>query len=232
MSIAAVAVEKRRGGLTVAIERLSLPPGSRAALVGPSGCGKSTVLDLLAATLRPDRAERLTVAGTDLVPLWQRGDMRAVAAWRARQLGYVLQTGGLLPALSVAENIRLGRRLLRLPGWGPAAGLVRRLGLEPLLQRRPPQLSIGERQRVAIVRALAHEPALVLADEPTAALDPERASDVMHLLADLAAERGTTLLIVTHDAALAEAAGLAILPCRIGAGRTWIDAAPAAGAGP
>lgn len=223
MSIAAAGVEKRRGGLTVAIDYLRLGTGSRTALVGPSGCGKSTALDLLAATLRPDRAEALEVAGTDLAAHWLAGEIGALTAWRARRIGYVLQTGGLLASLSVAENIRLSRRLLGLPGWGPAAAIADRLGLKRLLHRRPAQISIGERQRVAVARALAHDPAIVLADEPTAALDPTLAGEVMTMLSDLALEQGTTLLVVTHDAALAVRAGLTLVACDAAAGRTGIS---------
>lgn len=222
MSIAAAGVEKRRGRLTVAIDYLDLGAGSRTALIGPSGCGKSTALDLLAATLRPDRAEALNVAGTDLAAHWQADEIGALTAWRAQRVGYVLQTGGLLPSLSVAENIRLSRRLLGLSGWGTAAGVVERLGLGGLLQRRPGQISIGERQRVAVARALAHDPAVVLADEPTAALDPALADEVMTLLSELALEQGTTLLVVTHDAELAVRAGLTLVACDAAAGRTSI----------
>lgn len=221
MTIDAAGVEKRRGGLTVTIDRLLLGPGERAALIGPSGCGKSTSLDLLAAILRPDRADRLVVAGADLVELWAAGPGR-LTAWRGRHVGYVLQTGGLLPFLSVAENIRLGRRLLGLGGWGPARDIAAVLGLEPLLDRRPAQLSVGERQRVAVARALAHEPRLVLADEPTAALDPARAAETMALLNGLAARQDTTLLVVTHDAELAEASGLRLIRAATGNGVTRI----------
>jgi len=224
VTVAAAAVEKVRGGLTVAIDHLRLGAGSRTALVGPSGCGKSTALDLLAATLRPDRVEELTVADGDLAALWRAGASGALTAWRARRIGYVLQTGGLLGSLSVAENIRLSRRLLGLPGWGSATAVVERLGLSRLLQRRPAQLSIGERQRVAVARALAHDPAVVLADEPTAALDPALAEEVMTLLSELALEQGTTLLVVTHDAELAAGAGITIVRCEVRPGRTSIVA--------
>ncbi len=214
--IRATGVEKRRGELTVVLDRLQLAAGSASALVGASGCGKSTALDLLAGTLRPDRGAELSVAGQTLLG---GGDL---TRWRAKTIGYVLQTGGLIPSLSVAENILLPRRLLGLSGWGGAAGVAHRLGLDGLLQRAPGKISIGERQRVAIARALAHDPPVVLADEPTAALDPERAADVMTLLVDLTRERGATLLIVTHDAALAARAGLTVIACRSGGGRTQI----------
>jgi len=222
--IQASGVEKTRGGLTVALERLSLPTGTLAALVGPSGCGKSTALDLIAATLRPDRADRLAVVGQDLAVLWQEDDVGALTAWRAKAIGYVLQTGGLLPALSVRENIRLSRRLLGMAGPGDEARIAERLGIAPLLDRYPASLSIGERQRAAIGRALVHEPALVLADEPTAALDPARGAEVMGLLVELTRERGASLLIVTHDADLAERTGLSLIRCQTSPGRTSITA--------
>jgi putative ABC transport system ATP-binding protein len=221
VTIDAAGVEKRRGGLIVTIDRLVLGAGARAALIGPSGCGKSTSLDLLAAILHPDRADRLVVAGADLVQLRAAGP-GGLTAWRGRHVGYVLQTGGLLPFLSVAENIRLGRRLLGLAGWGPARDIAAVLGLEPLLDRRPAQLSVGERQRVAVARALAHEPRLVLADEPTAALDPARAAETMALLNGLAARQDATLLVVTHDAELAEASGLRLIRAETGNGVTRI----------
>lgn len=214
--IAAAGVEKQRGGLTVRLDGLTVPAGRRLAITGPSGCGKSTALDLMAGTLRPDRADRLTVAGRDLTA---GGDY---TGWRARAIGIVLQTGGLIPSLTVAENIRLSRRLLGLNGWGPGRDLAQALGVGSLLDRYPAQISIGERQRVAIARALAHEPPLVLADEPTAALDPDRAAAVLTLLVQLAARAGTTLVIVTHDLALAADAGLDLLPCRVEAGITLL----------
>ncbi|WP_445682639.1 ABC transporter ATP-binding protein [Radicibacter daui] len=222
MIVEAIGVEKSRGGLTVALDHLVLPAGSLSALIGPSGCGKSTALDLVAATLRPDRSLRLRLGDTDVGLLWRRQATAALIAWRASRLGYVLQTGGLLPALSVRENIRLSRRLLGLEGPGPEAGVAQRLGIGHLLGRYPAALSIGERQRVAIARALVHEPPLVLADEPTAALDPARAAEVLALLTDLTRERGATLLVVTHDAELAQRAGLRLIACHTTPGRTAI----------
>lgn len=217
--IKAEGVEKRRGELTVQLSDFRIGAGRAVALVGPSGCGKSTVLDLLAGTLTPDRVGALIVAGHNFS--WKDSGI----AWRARSIGYVLQTGGLIPSLSVAENILLPRRLLGVPGWGDARGVVDRLGITNLLRRLPAQLSIGERQRVAIARALAHDPQLVLADEPTAALDPNRAQDVLALLSELVRGRGRTLVMVTHDANSAARAGLTVVPCRSEFGKTIFEAA-------
>jgi len=188
--------------------------GACLAVTGASGSGKSTLLDLLGLVMRPDTAERFRLSSTagegiDVAALWERGDRNGLAAVRARAIGYVLQTGGLLPFLSAAENIRLSRSLLGLEADdGLVARLVDVLGLAGLLRRKPQALSIGERQRVAIARALAHRPALLLADEPTAALDPGQAVTVMRLLLALVREIRCTAIIVTHDWDLVQSLGL------------------------
>ncbi|WP_297228298.1 ATP-binding cassette domain-containing protein [uncultured Desulfovibrio sp.] len=193
--------------------------GDRLALVGPSGCGKSTALDLLAGVLRPDGGERFLFAprageaALDMLEVWRRGGEAKLAAMRLHHLGYVLQVGGLLPFLSAGENILLPCRAL-----GELAArresvreLCERLHIERLLGQMPSRLSVGERQRVAIARALAHDPSILLADEPTAALDPQHARLVLGLLAELAGERGTTVIMVTHAPEMAEEAGFRLV---------------------
>jgi putative ABC transport system ATP-binding protein len=132
---------------------------------------------------------------------WTRGDMEALSLWR-RHVGYVLQTGGLLPFVSVRENIRIPRRLLGLSGDLESdplpEKLIATLGIRHLLQKLPTQLSVGERQRVAIARALAASPSLVLADEPTAALDPANAAAVLSLFSRMVDELGAALILVSH----------------------------------
>lgn len=222
-------VERRwgGGGLLVAIESLRLVPGEATALVGPSGCGKSTCLDLLAFTLRPDRAHRFAVTARDgqvhdVAVHWTEGHSGALLSLRAREIGYVLQTGALLPYLSGFENAMLSRRLLDLDGEGDLPGLFAALEIAAVVHRRPAQLSVGERQRVAVARALAHGPRLLLADEPTAALDPYQAEKTFALLVNLARDRGCAVLIATHDPELARAAGCRIVPCAVEPGRTAI----------
>ncbi len=176
---------------------LSLAPGERAALLGPSGCGKTTLLHLAGALDRPD-AGRVRVGELDLGALPER----SLDRFRRRSLGLVLQDGGLLPTLTVLENLLLP---LELAGRrGPAAraaarALLRRLELEEAANRYPDALSGGERQRLAVARAVIHGPGLVLADEPTGSLDGERRREVLAVLGDLAAERGATVLVATHD---------------------------------
>ncbi len=193
----------RRGGadgFTLAVDALSLNRGEAVAVTGPSGSGKSTLLDVVGLVLRPAQAAGFHLAGADVAGLWAAGDQRGLADLRARQIGYVLQTGGLLPFLPVRGNIRLSRSLLGL-AHDPAgeADLVAALGLGKLLDKKPAALSIGERQRVAIARALAHRPPLVLADEPTASLDPAHAAAVMDLLLGLVRDLGLGLVVVSHD---------------------------------
>jgi len=154
--------------------------------------------------LSVDSAETFTLAPPgqpeiDLRALWQVGDLDALAALRRRYFGYVLQSGGLLGFLTVHDNINLPRRWCNLPDDGTVAHLAERLGLSRLLNRYPSALSVGERQRVAIARALAHRPPMVLADEPTASLDPLNADSVMDLFLALATEQGTTVIVASHD---------------------------------
>ena len=147
------------------------------------------------ATARTAGAASLDVAGA-----WRRQRVEDLALWR-RRVGYVLQTGGLLPFVTVRENIRVSRRLQGLAAATPGstvAWLAEELGITHLLGKLPAQLSVGERQRVAIARALAAEPALVLADEPTAALDPHNAAGVLELFCRMVAEMRTTLILVSH----------------------------------
>ncbi|MFQ3623280.1 MAG: ATP-binding cassette domain-containing protein [Acetobacteraceae bacterium] len=194
---------------TLEIPSLRLAPGEAMALVGPSGAGKSTTLDLAALALAPDRAGRLSVGGADAAALWRRGDAEALARLRAGAIGYVPQTGGLLGFLSVRRNIALPQRLSGRHDPARLLALARRLGIEDELDKPPAALSVGQRQRAAIARALAHRPALVLADEPTAALHPELADAVLELLVEQCAAEGAALLVATHDAARAARAGLA-----------------------
>ncbi|MFZ0789758.1 MAG: ATP-binding cassette domain-containing protein, partial [Chromatiaceae bacterium] len=138
-------------------------------------------------------------APTDLMGLWRRDDLDALGRLRGAHIGYVLQTGGLLPFLTARENIVLSCRLLGRDPGGLIDRLAERLGIGPQLGKRPGQLSVGERQRVAIARAMAHRPSVVLADEPTASVDPVNAAAILELLLELVHQSGVTAIIASHD---------------------------------
>lgn len=208
-------VRKTRGQdaqrYSLQVDRLHLAVGERVALVGPSGCGKSTLLDLLALVLAPDAAEAFVLGGEDVAGLWRGRQLDRLANWRSRHLGYVLQAGGLLGFLDVRGNIRLPRQLLGLGDDGSVERLAEALDVHDQLGKKPAALSLGQRQRVSCARALAHAPTLLLADEPTAALDPVNAERVMQLLLREAEARQVTCVVATHDEALAREAGLTVL---------------------
>jgi putative ABC transport system ATP-binding protein len=190
---------------------LAVEPGELVLLEGPSGAGKTTLLALAGGLLTPDEG-RVRVAGQDLSGLGSAGRARL----RARLVGVVFQRASLLERLSVLDNVRL---CAALAGLDPRAaeqetrGLLERLGIGALAERRPSQLSGGEEQRAAVARSLVHRPALVLADEPTACLDGASGRGVAEALATLARERGAAVLVATHDARLAPFATRRVLLC-------------------
>ncbi len=183
---------------------LTVAPGEFVAIVGPSGSGKSTLLGLAAGLATPS-AGKVLVEGRDQATLGEE----ARADLRQRRVGLVLQRDNLLPFLSARENVILAiadgddRR-------GRATALLERVGLGARLDHRPAQLSGGEQQRAAVAVALANDPALLLADELTGELDSATAAGIMRLLADLNQERGTAIVLVTHNLELAAQAGRAV----------------------
>jgi putative ABC transport system ATP-binding protein len=180
---------------------LSVEPGQFVALYGPSGSGKSTLLFLAAGLTQPD-AGSVHFAGRDLATLSRREASRH----RSSALGFVFQSTRLVPGLSAIDNASL--KLLaegasRIEARRRVAPLLDRLGLGGRAEQRASQLSRGERHRVALARALANEPRLVLADEPTGSLDSQRSREVLALLAEISREQAVSVVLVTHDAASA-----------------------------
>jgi putative ABC transport system ATP-binding protein len=215
-------------GYALAVESLGLKPAEAVGLTGPSGCGKSTLIDLLALLRRPARVERFEFLEQDIAELWATRGADACAALRARHIGVVLQTGGLIPSLPVWHNVTLPQELLGDIDEGWCSDLLRALDIAPLRGRLPSQLSIGQRQRVAIARALSHRPALVLADEPTAALGPDHAHSAMSLLLALTRDAGAAVLVASHDVALLRAHGVPLLECVSVDGVTRVEGASCA----
>ncbi len=180
---------------------LTLAGGEMVALVGPSGCGKSTTLNLIAGVDRPDSGA-VIVDGADLATAGEAVLVRA----RRHSTGIVFQSFHLMPHLTVEENIALP---LALDGGRDSARvleLIRRVGLTHRKDHFPGQLSGGEQQRTAVARALVHRPSVVLADEPTGALDSASGAAVLRLMDGLRREEGSALLLATHDEAIATAA--------------------------
>lgn len=176
---------------------LQVQPGEFVALVGPSGSGKTTMLAMLAALLEPSSGQ-VIIDGQDLSRM--KENQRVV--FRRQKIGFTFQSNNLVPYLTVRENVELMLRLNRKldkTGRRRAEELLTRLGLEERLNNLPSQLSGGQKQRVAIARSLIHEPSLVLADEPTASLDTERAFQVVEIFADLIHEQQKAGIMVTHD---------------------------------
>lgn len=181
---------------------LRFQPGRFACLTGPSGCGKTTILSLLAGVCLPDRGQVLD-GDTDIAALPDP----ARRAWRANRIGLVFQTCRLIDVLTVAEHMMLVARLRSRPE-AAEEGIrrARSLGLADRLHQWPAQLSGGEKQRVALAQALAHRPAIVLADEPTAALDRENAERVAVALKAYAREHDAVVVAVSHDRTMIDTA--------------------------
>jgi len=187
------------GGVINAVDDVSfeIRSGEFVALVGPSGSGKTTMLSILAALLTPTSGQVL-IDGQDLSRLNEK--KRVVL--RREKIGFTFQSNNLIPYLTAQENVEF---MLRLNGRAGKAGRMRsaellsRLGLGDRLRNLPGQMSGGQQQRVAIARALIHNPAVVLADEPTASLDTERAYQVVETFANLIHENGRAGIMVTHD---------------------------------
>ena len=182
---------------------LAVEAGEAVGIVGPSGSGKTSLLMLLAGLERPT-AGGLRVAGRDLGALDEDG----LARFRRDEVGIVFQAFHLIPTMSALENVAVPLEFAgRRDGFDRAAASLKEVGLGHRLDHYPGQLSGGEQQRVALARAVVAEPRLILADEPTGNLDRATGSVVMDLLFGLRARLGTTLLLITHDPALAERCG-------------------------
>ena len=184
------------GRLTVLdLPDFQIDSAEQVALIGKSGGGKTTLLHLIAGLLTPDSGS-IQIDGVELTKLSEQGRDR----FRAGAIGYVFQTFNLLPAFSALENVRLGMSfgLGRQPA-SRATELLDRVGLGDRANYKPNQLSVGQQQRVSIARALAGKPKLLLADEPTANVDPASADTVLDLIRRTCQEEGVAMLMVTHD---------------------------------
>lgn len=181
-------------GISLEVDR-----GEAVGLVGPSGSGKSTLLMTMAGLERPDSGT-IRIDGQDLGPM----DEDALARFRGRRIGIVFQSFHLLPTMTALENVAIPLELAGMPdAHARAQRELEAVGLGHRLSHFPAQLSGGEQQRVAVARAMAPDPAILVADEPTGNLDETTGRQIMDLVFTMKRERGTTLVLVTHDATLA-----------------------------
>ena len=186
------------------IDAFTLTDGQKTALIGSSGSGKTTLLHMIAGIVPADSGEiifSMDGSSTDIAVLSEA--QRDV--FRGRHIGYIFQTHHLLPGFTALENVLLGMSFTGRrhdPAW--ARHLLEAVGLKDRLDYRPTKLSVGQQQRVAVARALANRPQLVLADEPTGALDSKNAQQVLELILRLTGEANASLLMVTHDPSIAK----------------------------
>jgi putative ABC transport system ATP-binding protein len=205
MNRAAVVTEKLAkvyaGGKVVALDDvdLAVEQGEFVSILGPSGSGKTTLLGLIGTMDKPTSG-RVLIEGRDI------SQVRDIDRFRAQKVGLVFQLHNLIPTLDSLENVQVPMSALGVPAAERKKRtheLLTAVGLEERLHHRPADLSVGERQRVAIARALANGPSLLLADEPTGNLDPATGSMVVDLLSRLNKDKGVTLIVATHDQAVA-----------------------------
>lgn len=182
------------------IEHFALQRGEQAVLLGSSGGGKTTLLNIIAGLRTPDSG-RVLIDDIDVTRLSEAARDR----FRAERIGFVFQTFNLLPAFTALENVLLGMSFGGARAdRNRAKDLLARVGLSHRLGNRPAQLSVGERQRVAVARALANQPSLMLADEPTANVDAANQQTVLDMIRDTCREQNVSLLLVTHSPQVAE----------------------------
>lgn len=185
------------------INRYELGDKEQAVLIGSSGGGKTTLLNVISGITAPDSG-RVVINGTDITTLHEAGRDR----FRASRIGFVFQTFNLLPAFTALENVILGSSFASQPISRKAAGeYLESVGLGHRLTHKPGQLSVGEQQRVAVARALANRPVLLLADEPTANVDRDNQAGILKLICTACEEHGISLLLVTHSTEVAEQFG-------------------------
>ncbi|MEO1775548.1 MAG: ATP-binding cassette domain-containing protein [Pseudomonadota bacterium] len=212
-------IAKERAGaervFELAVPSFTVERGEIIAVLGRSGCGKSTFLELIALAAPPTQRVhgrgRFRFEGEDLIALWRRSDRERLAALRARGIGFILQTGALPTFLTVRQNAELSQQLAGREDPGFITTLLRDLELSEVEHAFPETLSVGQRQRAAIVRALAHRPQLIVADEPTGALDPDVAESVMRLLVQTAEGLGSAVVMASHDHDLVKATGIEVV---------------------
>lgn len=177
------------------VDKYQIGQGEQVVMLGPSGCGKTTILHTIAGIIQPDQG-KVTLDGIDICRLTQESVDRV----RADKIGYVFQTFNLMQGFTALENVLLGMSFSRKrPDRDRAKSLLEKVGLGHRLHHKPSAMSVGEQQRTAVARALGNQPKIILADEPTANVDPGNQQVIVNLLRKSCKEENISLLIVTHD---------------------------------
>lgn len=203
------------GGITIEIVAAKIHLGDKILISGPSGCGKSTMLGMLSLALKPDRGKTFICNEVDVLEKWKRNKRDDLAMLRASLFGFIPQTAGLIPFLSIQENILMPQRLIGKKDKDWFVSLVNRLEINSILSHKPHEVSVGQRQRVAVARALINHPLIVLADEPTASVHPSLADGILELLLQTVQETGAALIMTSHDTKRTLQYGLTEVPCEL-----------------
>ena len=198
-------LEVLRGDFLIKLPSFSLKEREIVALSGASGCGKSTILEVIGLVLKPQKLDTFKIKyqkqDLDLSELIFEDKQKILSKLRAEYFGFMMQTGGLLSFLNIIQNIKLSSKIIGKKidkDW--IEYLIANLNIsETLLKKYPHQLSIGERQRISFIRSLSHQPKILLADEPTAALDPNNADALLNIVQKVVKENDISTIIISHD---------------------------------
>lgn len=203
------------GGVKIEITKAEIKRGNRFLISGPSGCGKSTALGLLSLALKPSHGKNFFFQDCNILDLWKYQHQDQLAKLRASFFGFVPQTSGLISFLTVKENIMLPQTIIHKQDNGWFNKLIEHLDIKMILSKKPEEISVGQRQRVAVARALMNKPLVVMADEPTASVHPALADEILQLLMDTVTVTGAALIMTSHDTNRVLQYGLQEMICEI-----------------
>ncbi|MDI2090190.1 ABC transporter ATP-binding protein [Commensalibacter oyaizuii] len=203
------------GGIAIEIAMARIRLRDKILISGPSGCGKSTILGLLSLSLRPDRGKIFLCNQIDILDKWRLNRRDDLAMIRASLFGFIPQTAGLIPFLTLQDNILLPQHLIAKQDQSWFEHLVKRLEIASIISKKPHEVSVGQRQRAAVARALINRPFIVLADEPTASVHPSLADEILQLLIETVAESNSALIMTSHDTQRTLKYGLTEVACQL-----------------